>query len=198
MTDYFALLNQPRRPWLDEPALKAEFLRRSVTTHPDRVNGQSPDAKTAAVQFSEVNAAYQCLRAPRDRVRHLVELELGRKPGDLRNVPAPLADLFMRMAALIRESERLVAEKGRLTSPLLQAEFVGRIQPHLVAVETAQREVAAVQTQALAELQSLDAQWAQPGQRESCLSRLEELAQVLGFLGRWHAQLQEAHLRLTL
>jgi len=36
MTDYFALLDEPRRPWLDVSSLKQKFLARSSEVHPDR------------------------------------------------------------------------------------------------------------------------------------------------------------------
>ena len=38
MTDAFALLSEPRRPWLDAEALKARFLPLSAAVHPDRVH----------------------------------------------------------------------------------------------------------------------------------------------------------------
>ena len=39
MTDHFATLGEPRRPWLDAEALKEKFHRLSGTVHPDRVHG---------------------------------------------------------------------------------------------------------------------------------------------------------------
>ena len=199
--DYFALLNQPRRPALDQARLKEQFLALSADAHPDRFHASAPEEKAQATQrFAELNAAFNCLKEPRDRVRHLVELELGRRPGDLKNVPGELADAFMRIAAVSRATDRFAAEKSRIHSPLLQAEFFEKIQPHLHTLEELQRELSGLHERALDRLRMLDVAWQNAGaaDRESVLRQLEELAQVLGFHGRWQAQLQEAHFRLTL
>jgi len=199
MTDRFALLGQPRRPWLDEEQLKKQFLALSAEAHPDRRHSATPEEKAAATQcFTGLNAAYNCLKEPRERVRHLVELELGRKPGDLKNVPTELADAFMKIAATSRMTEKLVAEKATIQSPLLLAGFLEKIQPHLDSIEQLQRTVTRLHAAALERLQSLDSAWQDAENRNAVLQQLEELAHILGFHGRWQTQLQEAHLRLTL
>lgn len=200
MLDYFALLRQPRRPWLEEEPLKQQFLTLSADAHPDRVHAATAEEKAAATQrFTELNSAYNCLKEPRDRVRHLVELELGRRPGDLKNVPGDLADAFMRIATASRTTGQLVAEKSQIHSPLLQAAFFEKIQPHLDTLEDLQREVSGLHQIALQRLRSLDELWQKdPSRHAEVLPQLEDLAQVLGFHARWQAQLQEAHLRLTL
>ena len=199
MTDYFALLQQPRRPWLDEGQLRKQFLLLSADAHPDRVHGATAEAKTVATQhFTTLNTAFNCLKEPRDRVRHLIELELSCKPGDLKNFPDELADMFMKIATVSRTVENLVAEKALIHSPLLLAGFFERIQPHLELIEQLQSELGCLHTVALARLQSLDTAWQNSGDRHAVLLQLEELAQVLGFHARWQTQLQEAHLRLTL
>ena len=47
MADYFALLDEPRRPWLDPEELKAKFHALTATVHPDRV--QQKHMRAAAV-----------------------------------------------------------------------------------------------------------------------------------------------------
>ena len=74
MTDYFSLFNEPRRPWLDAEKLKARFLTLSAECHPDRaVTAAEREAATA--RFTELNAAHNCLREPRERLQHLLALE---------------------------------------------------------------------------------------------------------------------------
>jgi len=45
--DYFALLGQPRQPWLDPSLLKASFLEQSARLHPDRVPAVNEEEKAA-------------------------------------------------------------------------------------------------------------------------------------------------------
>ena len=42
MTDYFNLLSEPRRPWLNPEALKQKFLNLSAEVHPDTFIRQLP------------------------------------------------------------------------------------------------------------------------------------------------------------
>src|SRR5439155_11517153 len=44
VVDYFELLGEPRRPWIDPGLLKSKFLHRSAQVHPDRVHDESPKA----------------------------------------------------------------------------------------------------------------------------------------------------------
>jgi hypothetical protein len=81
---------------------------------------------------------------------------------------------------------------------LLQAVFLGKVQPQLETLEQLQHQIARLHAQALGRLQALDAAWQILDNRAVVLPRLEELAQTFGFHRRWRAQLQEAHLRLTL
>ena len=42
MTDYFALLEQPRAPWLDPRGLKEAYHRQTLQTHPDTAAPDNP------------------------------------------------------------------------------------------------------------------------------------------------------------
>ena len=84
MADYFALLDEPRRPWLDPEILKDKFHALAATVHPDRVHRASePEKQEANQRYAELNAAYRCLREPTKRLRHLLELERGKKIEDV-------------------------------------------------------------------------------------------------------------------
>ena len=57
MPDYFALLNKPRRPWLDADLLKQKFLALASDLHPDRVHNASEAEKSEATKrYAELNA----------------------------------------------------------------------------------------------------------------------------------------------
>ena len=96
MTDFFALLQEPRRPWLDTDLLKQKFLTLSASAHPDKIHSASDaDKADATKQFTELNAAFNCLADPKSRLLHLLELERGAKPADIQQIPAALADLIL-------------------------------------------------------------------------------------------------------
>src|SRR5436309_5157524 len=105
MTDYFALLGEPRRPWLDPEKLKAKFLALSAEIHPDRFHSAPAAEKQATHErFPRLNAAYQVLREPKDRLRHLLELELSAKPAEVQQTSPGAMELFMEVGRLCREA----------------------------------------------------------------------------------------------
>src|SRR5471030_2968047 len=116
MSDYFALLNEPRRPWLDADSLKQKFLALSTNAHPDKIHSAGESEKSAAgKQFAELNAAYNCLLEPKLRLLHLLELELGAKPKDIQQIPSALADLFAEVANACLSADVFLAEKSKVT-----------------------------------------------------------------------------------
>ena len=103
MTDHFALLNEPRRPWVDPDSLKQKFLALSAEVHPDRVHNSGDSEKQRAQErYTDLNAAYNCLREPKSRLQHLLELELGVKPGNVQSIPPDLMDVFLEVSQACR------------------------------------------------------------------------------------------------
>src|SRR6478736_5958880 len=184
MTDHFALLNEPRRPWLDAEALKAKFLTRSAEVHPDRVHQSSEADKLVANQrYTELNAAYNCLREPRHRIRHLLELELGAKPSDLTNVPDDLMEVFFSVGTVFREVDALLVEKAKAPSPLLQVQFFERGQDWVEKLGALRETISARRDVLVGELQAVDAGWATaPLKPTDALLRIWRL---LSFYDRW-------------
>ena len=121
MADYFALLAEPRRPWLDPELLKAKFHALTASVHPDRVHRGTESEKQAANQrYAELNAAYHCLLEPKDRLRHLLELERGDRVEEVQQISSGTMDLFMEISDLCREADAFLAETASVTSPLLK------------------------------------------------------------------------------
>jgi curved DNA-binding protein CbpA len=203
MIDCFALLQEPRRPWLDPEALKQKFLALSAQLHPDRVHHASEAEKSEAQRrFAELNSSYQRLRDPKERLQHLLELELGAKPQQVQRIPPELMDVSMEVAGLCRQADAFIVEKGRTSSPLLLVQIFERGQEWAGKLTGLQRQIQCRQGALEAELKRLDAEWEAvenqrgPGRRDT-LPRLEELWRLFGFCGRWSAQLQERIVRLS-
>jgi DnaJ-domain-containing protein 1 len=196
MTDYFALLTEPRRPWLDADSLKTKFFTLSSEVHPDRVHNASESDKLAAqLRYTHLNAAYQCLREPRNRIRHLLELELGSKPSDLTSIPDDLMDLFFAIGKVFREVDTFLAEKAKATSPLIQVQFFERGMEHVEQLNELSGKISPSREKLLEELKSLDAVW-QSG-KSAQTDRLLNIWRLLSFYERWLAQIQERIAQLS-
>jgi DnaJ-domain-containing protein 1 len=196
MTDYFALLKESRRPWLDADALKTKFHTLSAEVHPDRVHQASAEDKEVAQQrYIELNAAYQCLRDPRQRLRHLLELELGAKPSDLTNVPDDLMELFFSVGRTFRDVDALLAEKGRATSPLLQVQVFERGQEWMEKLNAVREQIVTRRDRLLAELQTVDVSWAAAAAKPT--DTLLRIWRLLSFYDRWLAQIHERVVQLS-
>ena len=202
MTDQFALLNQPRRPWVDPGALKASFFDLSAGVHPDRVHeAAESDKKTANQRYAELNAAYNCLRAPKSRLQHLLELELGTKPKEVQATAPGGIELCMAVGKLCREVDRFLADRAEVKPPVLKVQQFERGQEWTERARDLQRELHDKQERLAAEL--LNAAWetAPPsGEARRAalpLGRLEEIWRDCSYLARWSEQIQERIVQLS-
>ena len=197
-SDYFSLLNQPRRPWLDADLLKQKFLTLSANAHPDKIHSASDAEKSAAAKsFAELNAAFTCLADPKSRLLHLLELELGAKPKDIQQIPSALADWFAEIATTCRHADSFLAEKGKVTSPLLQVQLFERGQDWVEKLNALQKKLNGLREEANGKLKSLDEQWVKTDSRTEILPKLEELYRLFGYFNRWQNQILERVVQLS-
>jgi len=203
MADHFARLNFPRRPWLDSEQLQQRFHDLSVDAHPDQSHTDDPQAKAENQNtFTEINAAYQCLSNAKCRVRHLIELELGKAPDNVQSIPSEMTDWFMEIGAICRKVDAFLTKKEKQDSPMLQA----ALMMEGVALND---EVSALHSRLQEELAKLDAElcelcpaWevldgrAGDREKELPLGKLEALGQRLSFWTKWSTQLGERSSRL--
>jgi DnaJ-domain-containing protein 1 len=199
MTDYFVLFDEPRRPWLDAEALKQKFLALSATVHPDRVHNLAEAERAAAQErYTELNTAYNCLREPKERLPHLLQLELGALPKDIQRIPSDLMDLSLEVGKACREADAFLAEKAAVTSPLLLVTFFERGQEFADKLQAIRRRVNSLNDTLNDELRQIDRTW-QSGAtpRGALLQRLQELYKLFSYFARWNAQLQERVVRLS-
>ena len=206
MIDCFALLDEPRRPWLDAEALKEKFLSRSAAAHPDRFHSASPaEREKASGRYSALHTAHSRLREPKDRLAHLLELELGRRPADVQAVPGDAMELFFQVGQLCREGDQFIAGRAQITSPLLMVQSFERGLALADRVTELQRRLEQEQEALEVALKSLNDAWisAPPvGSPERVarlpLGRVEDLYRAFSYLGRWRAQLQERFVQLSM
>jgi curved DNA-binding protein CbpA len=192
VTDYFALLGEPRQPWLDEEELKSKFFALSSSVHPDRAHVlPEKEKRSAHERYTELNAAYNCLREPKERLRHLIELQTGRKPVQVQEVPGEMVEIFFQIGQACREADEFLKRKAAVTSPILLVEFFEQGQSLTECLMKLSRALAERQSQLIAELKMVNAEWSEK------IERLEQIQQTLSYLHRWIAQLQERIVQLA-
>ena len=102
MTDYFALLGEARRAWLDPEKLKEKYFALNRATAAD----------------AELNEAFRVLSDPKLRLHHLLTLD-GAELTASRQVPPSVAELFWNTGTLLREVEQWLLRSAEATSTLV-------------------------------------------------------------------------------
>lgn len=205
MTDAFALLSEPRRPWPDTDALKARFRQLSAEVHPDRVHTASAADKEAANhRYADLNAAFNLLREPRERLLHLLELEAGTKPGDIQRIPPGTMDLFVEVGQMCRDTDELLKRKQAAESPMVKLRLMQEGVEWLDRLQALQGRVNARRDELVAELTQMNAVWdsapaiGSPGRPGALpLERLEQIYRAMSYVARWTEQLQERLFQLA-
>jgi DnaJ-domain-containing protein 1 len=188
MTDYFKILDQPRRPWLEEAPLKQSFQKLAAIQHPDAAGTGD------AARFAVLNSAYSTLKEPALRLRHLLELESEPLPPTAQ-IPPALAQLFMELASSRAKLDRFLAKQSGASSPLGKAMVVIEKIALKESWDLMGRRIGEAKESATERLLQLDADWHGP---EPVKDTLISLHQEFAYLARWEAQLREARLALEL
>jgi len=203
MTDYFAFLNEPRRPWLDPDSLKGKFLELSAEIHPDRVH-DAPEAEKqrAHTRYLELNAAYNCLKEPKSRLRHLLELE-GTSLHGIEQMPSGSMELVLETGQLCRAVDSFLAERARVTSPLLKVEMFEVAHGWTDKLNAAQRTLNERQEEIAAELRQMNHAWEAAPVDDSArasslpLARLDRVYRDVSYCWRCVSQIQERIAQLS-
>jgi curved DNA-binding protein CbpA len=190
MIDYFVLLQQPRRPWLDPKELKRKYQELTLATHPDRV-----EPERAPSNFTSINEGYRVLSSPRLRLQHLLSLEKIETSKDAQSPPEELSDLFFAAATLIHEMDRLLENtrkaENTLSKSLLRSEVLDKQKRARVIAD----QLTQLYENVLQELRAADEQWID--ERAKVLARLPDLQGRLGYLKKWIEQIEERQFQLS-
>lgn len=190
MIDYFSLLQQPRRPWLNAEQLKEKYIRLTILMHPDRQTPQLPE-EGPAPDFANINNAFRILVDPKARLQHLLKLEGIATDAD--SVPETLADVFLETGTLIQEIDLLISRTtaNTLSKALRQPEIV---EARKLAADLLDK-LQGIYHSALEELQKLDQLWPSTHQ---IAPELSAVSAKLAYLTRWIAQLEERQFQLSI
>jgi hypothetical protein len=157
MTDYFALLGEARRAWLDPEELKKQYFA--------RVRERPADA--------ELNEGFRVLSEPKLRLHHLLVLA-GADLSAGRPVPPAMLELFWDTGAVLREIERWLLRKraagSALARALLQSERL-KLEKRLDELEEKLRAAYAAE---LAQLPRGEVDW--PNEMARMVERYDAMA----------------------
>lgn len=190
MIDYFSLLQQPRRPWLNAQQLKEKYIQITIAMHPDRQVPQ-PSNQNSAPDFAYINEAFRVLVDPKARLQHLLKLEGISASADA--VPETLGDVFLETGTLIQEIDLLISRTtaNNLSKALRQPEI---LEAKKLAADLLDK-LQGIYQRALDELQKLDQLWTSTHQ---IAPELSAVSAKLAYLTRWIAQLEERQFQLSI
>jgi len=186
MLDEFAILQQPRRPWLDPEALKERFHRLTAEHHPD-VSGAGGEG-----QFAAMNSAYNVLREPASRLRHLLELEAPEKLKAPQQIPNAFADLFMKIAGFRRGLDAFQQKSAAASTALAKALIAEERFEWSEKGSAIRAELESAYEAALADLESANAAWDATPRPVDLFDRLAGLQHRFAYLSKWRSQVAEA------
>lgn len=142
----------PRRPGLAESEIKAGFLERAKALHPD---SQTGDAK----RFEHLREAYDILKDPASRLRHLLVLESGQLPKT--SPPSGHLELFSSVCQIAEKTRTLIPEALRASNPLARSVAAIQLSKSLTSSTSISARIADIERSLAARLADLDSSWPQ-------------------------------------
>ena len=191
MADYFALLGEKRRPYLDPERVTATFRELSRSQHPDQqATRAAGEGAEGAADFALLNQAQQTLCDPKLRLGYLIGLEFPQvRLSGPAEVPRELAGLFTPVHALLKTVDDLLSRKAASASALAKALLAREEMQLREQVEAQFYSLNDLHAGALEELKAYDAGW------ESGVASgpqpLLAFYQRFSYLSRWLEQLRE-------
>ena len=199
--NFYEILDLPVQPCVDEAELKANYLKLSSFLHPDRGTAD-PGQNAENVDASLVNEAQRVLSHTPSRLKHLLTLRTGAVPGNLRQVPDVIGNMFMEVGTLLQKLDAVIKDKpSDDASELSRVLFLKKSMVFRQQVESMLQKINqgidVLQTQ----LESLHVDWQQCANDDPLPSELSgKLIQIYHertFHDRWRGQLRDRLLELT-
>jgi curved DNA-binding protein CbpA len=183
MIDHFAVLGIERRPFVSKADAEEAYHEKSKSLHRDQAR---------VGDFSSVNAAFQVVSNPAERIRHLLKIEFG-ESGD-RQIGAELGNLFGTVVNVLRQADQEISFLSEQTSPVLRALAFQRLSSLREGLERVEKQIATRESELHTRIATLDHAWFNdPGQ---CRKPLAQISVDLTFVQKWLAQVRERKIRL--
>lgn len=176
--DPFEALSLPKRPLLSEEEIGTAYRRLAGELHPDQAGGD-------AIRFKELGEAVAILRDPSRRLRSLIDRSAGS------SIPQEAADLFPRVATLLREADDLLARHSSASNHLAKAVLAAPLKRLEAELDALLATIESWHSNLDVRLSALDAAWPAVEPDE-----LASIADSFSYATRWISQLRERKLSL--
>ncbi len=188
MDDCFAILGLPRTAALDEETLHRAYVESSKTAHPDHGGSDAQAALT--------NAAYETLRAPERRLKHLLELAAPEDAKAWRTVPMDdrMMGLFSKLGKALEVSGKFLERKAKAQSALAKALLTNEEMREREVLEGIGFEIEEMRGVMESRLPALDA--AVPEAGTDTWKEVALMQARFAYLARWQTQVRERLLAL--
>lgn len=188
--DAFARLGLARCAALDEETLKSAWLELGRAAHPDQVGGD-------AALSSQINAAYELLKEPESRLKHLLELDYPDQAAAWATVPMEegLMQVFMKLGPVLQKVEVFAKKREVATSALAQALLAGeqmQVQEDLEERMSELTDLRETLESALIQVDDLRSK----GDAAQAMESMRVLRAKFAYVSKWQRQAREALLKL--
>ncbi|CAN5769011.1 hypothetical protein BH11VER1_BH11VER1_10260 [soil metagenome] len=188
IVDHFEVLSLPPQAALSEEVLHQAYADKSRIAHPDH-GGTEQHA-------TEVNAAYEALRSPETRLKHLLELAVPEQAKAWRTVPLDegMMQVFSQLGAALEASAKFLEKKSKAQSALAKALLTNEEMRQRDTLEAIGTAIAAHRAMMEGELPAIDLELASAG--EDTWRKLAAMQARFSYLGKWQTQVRERLLQL--
>lgn len=199
--NYYTIIGLPVQPCVDEAELKAKYLKLSSSLHPDRETDQAIDPSDP-IDAALVNEAQTVLSHAPSRIRHLLALKTGSIPGNLRQVPNEIGDLFMKVGMLLKSIDKVIQDKpNEDASELSKVIFLKKSMASRQQIESMLQTINSGIENLQSQLEKLNADWkikvADSDLPIDVSAQLTQIYHEWTFHDRWRGQLKDRMLELT-
>ena len=186
--DSFALLGLPHAAFLDEQALHRAYTEHSRAAHPDHGGTEALAA--------QVNAAYDTLRHPEKRLKHLLEIAGPEEARAWRTVPLDdtMMSLFAELGKAMDVTGKFLERKSKATSALSRALLANEELLHRDSLEALGFQIEKLRGDMETQLPALDAPLT--GNAPEAWKHLAAFQARFAYLAKWQAQVRERLLAL--
>jgi curved DNA-binding protein CbpA len=188
MVDYFEVLALPGRAALGENEIHSAYATKSRTAHPDHGGSEASAA--------EVNAAYEALRTPEKRLKHLLELAAPEDAKAWRTVPLDdaMMSLFTTLGNALQAAENFLQRKSSAQSALAKALLMNEEMQHRERLEGIGFEIEKCRREMESQLPAFDS--ALQCDDSSKWQQLAAMQARFSYLAKWQTQIRERLLAL--